>query len=176
MSEADEIGNLRQAESERLHSEDKYGATGGEFLHRTGARGECCFAKATGLQWRKSVNRPNDPDVGDFEVRTRTQHEYQLIVRKDSKDRPYSLVTGTGPMFIVWGWIMAQDARRAEWLHSHGEREGAYFVPHSALRSINEIKLPHPPGHWSDDWLVDPVAKWNAIAYPEHIIATDKAA
>lgn len=163
MAEANVIGERRQSEAVRLGYEEKYGASGGIIIHRIGARGEAVFAKATGLQWWRGVNRPNDPDVGGFEVRTRTEHDYDLIVRPDAKDRPHALVTGTGPLFIVWGWIMAADAKKPYWLRAYGERDKAYFIPKSALRSINEINLPHPPGHWSDGWLDDPEAKWKSL-------------
>jgi len=163
MAEADQIGNLRQTESERRHSENRYGASGGQFLHQVGARGECCFAKATGLTWWKGVNRYQDPDVGPFEVRTRSKHGYELIVRLHAKDRPYALLTGTGPYFIVWGWIDGRGAKKAKWLQSYGDRESAYFVPHKALQSINDIRAPFPIEHWTDNWLVDPEEKWERL-------------
>jgi hypothetical protein len=163
MAEADDVGDARDLASTSKGDKDKFGAVGGKYIHQLGARGEAVFAKATGLTWHKSINRYNRPDVGDFEVKTRTLHSYDLLVRPKAKF-PHALVTGTGPSFIVWGWIDAQNAFRPEWLKNYGaDRPPAYFVPKSALLSIDDIPTRLGPGHWTDSWLDNPEEKWRRL-------------
>jgi hypothetical protein len=40
----------------------------------------------------------------------------------------------------VRGWLFGRDAKRAEWMRSHGGRPGAYFPPDSALYGIESLK------------------------------------
>jgi len=163
MWEADELGNARDLASTRKGDKDKFGAVGGKYIHQLGARGEAVFSKATGLPWHKAINRYSRPDVGEFEVKTRTLHSYDLLVRPKAKF-PHVLVTGTGPSFIIWGWIDARDAFRQEWLKNYGEdRPPAYFVPKSALLSIDDIPTRLGGGHWTDSWLDDPEEKWRLL-------------
>ena len=122
---------------------DQHGAElGGWSIHIEGACGELAASKALGRVWPAFVNTYRSPqgDLGDgIEVRTRSRHDYELIVRVADPDRPFVLVTGIAPFFRVHGWIMGGEAKRPEWLKPHGGREPAYFVPHEALRPMDEL-------------------------------------
>jgi len=109
--------------------------------HILGACGEMAFAKATGLYWEAGVNTfKAGGDVGTVEVRTRSRHDYELIVRDDDPDgRIYFLVTGGPERFRLQGWIKSEEARRPEWRKNHGGYQPAYFVPHSALKSLDQL-------------------------------------
>lgn len=106
--------------------------------HLEGAIGELAFAKAMGRYWNGSVNtfRQNG-DVGDVQIRARSLHHYDLIVRTHDRDGDYFvLLTGITPSFRVQGYILGANAKRPEWLKDHGGHGNAYFVPQSALTPL----------------------------------------
>ena len=109
--------------------------------HILGACGEMAFAKAFGLYWEAGVNTfKAGGDVCAVEVRTRSRHDYELIVRDNDPDgRVFFLVTGGPNTFRLHGWIKSEEARRPEWRKNHGAYQPAYFVPHSALRSLDQL-------------------------------------
>jgi hypothetical protein len=66
---------------------------------------------------------------------------YKLRVRFNECD-PQSvafnaLVTGTGPEFLVHGWIYGRDAKKEEWYGDRGGRNApCFWVPKSALKAV----------------------------------------
>jgi hypothetical protein len=136
---AAQVGLRRQVEALRDGKRDRAGFKGdGWGIHIEGALGECAYAKAMNVYWSGHSNVYHTiPDVGTAEVRCRSRHDYELLIRRDDPDdRPFVLVTGSCPDFRVVGWIKGEDAKRPEWLQTHGNRPGAYFVPHHALTPI----------------------------------------
>lgn len=135
------VGVQRHIQALREGRADRHGANAdaGWSLHIEGAAGEMAFAKVAGLYWQAPVGTfRRGGDVGDVQVRTRSTHTYELIVREsDRPDDVFVLVTGRSPTFRVHGWIRARDAQRPEWLAGHGGRPPAYFVPQSALVPLN---------------------------------------
>jgi hypothetical protein len=130
------VGLRRQIEALLAGRPDRHGFEGsGWDVHVEGACGELAVARFLGRYWDGSNGTYRSrPDVGRVEVRTRSSHSYDLIVREDdSPDTAYVLVTGSCPRYWVRGWIRARDARRDEWLQTHGGRPPAWFVPASAL-------------------------------------------
>lgn len=111
-------------------------------IHILGALGECAFAKATNRYWNGSVNTfKSGGDIGEcIQIRTRSKHSYDLIVRDEDKDGDvFVLVTG-GPLeFRVQGWIRAADAKRREYRANYGNYGEAYFVPKDELRPIERL-------------------------------------
>ena len=120
---------------------DQHGFIGeGWGVHIEGACGEMAVAKALGVYWDGSVNTFKGPDVGSIQVRTRSEDYYGLLVRaKDADDDVFVLVTGRSPEFVIRGWLRGSEAKREEWLSSHGGRPPAYFVPQERLRPIGEL-------------------------------------
>lgn len=105
-------------------------------IHIEGVAGEMAFCKAAGVPFPATINTYRDqPDVPpDIEVRTRSKHWHDLIVRTD--DNPeyrVVLVTGSRGRYFVRGWILARAARRDEWWQTYGGGPGAWFVPQDAL-------------------------------------------
>lgn len=92
-------------------------------------------AKLMGIYWPGSVNTFKAHDLPGLEVRTRSEHAYELIVREDDDpDTLFVLVTGKCPEYYVRGFIKGSDAfSRPQWLRDHGGREPAYFIPHASL-------------------------------------------
>lgn len=113
-------------------------------IHVQGACGELAFAKAADRFWAGSVNRFGcSGDVGRVEVRTRSRHDYDLLVRPgDADDSVFVLVTGVAPEFLVHGWVWGEEAKRKEWLRDYGGRPPAYFVPQAVLNPLEALLWP----------------------------------
>jgi hypothetical protein len=111
-------------------------------VHILGALGECAFAKATNRYWNGSVNTfKSGGDVGDsIQVRTRSKHFYELIVRDGDRDTDvFVLVTGGPHEFTIRGWMPASEAKQPKFKANYGGYGDAYFVPQSALRAIDPL-------------------------------------
>jgi hypothetical protein len=111
-------------------------------IHILGALGECAFAKASNRYWNGSVNTfKAGGDVGEtIQVRTRRDHNWDLIVRNDDKsDDVYVLVTGGPQDFVVRGYVSGSDAKQDCFKADHGGHGEAFFVPQDKLRPIAEL-------------------------------------
>lgn len=137
-------GVKRQIEALRAGRPDRYGADAhdGWSLHIEGAAGEAAAAKVLDRYWGATVNTfSSGGDVGLLQVRTRSRHDYELIVRdKDRHEDAFILVTGTVPRFRVHGWINGRDAKREEWKREHGGRPAAFFVPQDKLSPLSTLR------------------------------------
>lgn len=134
-----QTGVRRQIEALFMGLPDKHGFEGlGWDVHVEGALGELAFAKAFGRYPGFTVNTYRDGgDVGPYEVRTRSKHHYDLLIRPNDKDGSYYvLVTGVAPTYRIHGYVLGGDAKRPEWLHGYGGRPEAYFVPKESLIPI----------------------------------------
>lgn len=142
---ASDVGRMRQLAAVKDGRADSHGFDGdGWSEHIEGACGECATAKHLNVYWDGSVNTFSSPDVGKYHVRTRSKHNYELIVRpKDGHEDEdvFICVTGRCPEYWVRGWIKAKDAKKPEYLNDHGGRPAAYFVPHAALRPMSELPM-----------------------------------
>ena len=112
--------------------------------HIEGACGEVAVAKCMGKYWGGSINTfksGGDIDSTGWEVRTRSDHDYDLIVRDDDPDgRVFILVTGLSPRFRVWGWIKSEEAKKEnKWRKDYGGHGAAYFVPKDALSNMGDL-------------------------------------
>lgn len=133
------VGIRRNIEALEKKLPDLYGFDQNEWqTHIEGACGEMAFAKGTGRYWSGSINTfRNGGDVGSIQIRTRSKPNYDLIVRPNDRDEDiFVLVIGNAPAFSIIGWIRAKNAKRDEWLQTHGNRPPAYFVPQSRLHDI----------------------------------------
>lgn len=137
------VGGLRQYEASKKGYKHKYGYKGlGWDINIEGALGEMAAAKALNVYWDGSVNTWKANDLEGIQVRTRSKHEYELIIRKDDDfNTLWVLVTGNNGSYIVRGWIHGKDAKKKEWLQAHGDRDLSYFVPHEALKPIEEFPV-----------------------------------
>jgi len=137
------VGGLRHWEAVRGGMADRHGFDGdGWGVHIEGALGEMAAAKALNIYWDGSVNTFKAHDLVGIQVRTRSRNDYELIVRpSDDDDAAWVLVTGKHGTYNVRGWIRGKDAKREEWLQTHGQRPPAYFVPHAALLPIEGLRM-----------------------------------
>ena len=143
MLQAAIVGTLRNIAAIKKALPDKHGAPEiGWNLHIEGAAGELAVARALGRHWGGSINSfKSGDDVNGLQVRTRSNHDYELILRDDDADAlRFVLVTGHAPNFTIRGWIMARAGKNPEWLQTHGGRPPAFFVPHRALHEIAELR------------------------------------
>lgn len=135
------VGTRRQLRSILAGRRDAYGFKGDPWrVHIEGAMGEMALAKALGRFWSGAGERfEDDTDVGGIQVRTRSNHKYELYLwPKDEDDPIYVLVTGTPPVFRVRGWIRGKDAKKQEWFKSIG-RAPAFFVPNEKLKPMSKL-------------------------------------
>jgi hypothetical protein len=111
--------------------------------HIEGACGEVAFAKLVNRYWMPSVNTFRAADIGlDIQVRTRSRHDYELIVRpSDNPEHVFVLVTGRSPNFRIRGYVFGREARRDEWFRDHGGRPPAWFIPHDELRPWEDLRM-----------------------------------
>jgi hypothetical protein len=135
------VGAMRHLSSLLAGRKDKHGASGAWDLHINGALGEMVVCKFLGVYWSCSIDAFKRPDIGDnIQVKTRSRHDYELIVRSDDNpDHVFILVTGQCLKYRVHGWLRGGDARRPEWLKTHGGREPAHFAPQSALEPMETL-------------------------------------
>jgi hypothetical protein len=138
------IGVIRQCSSLKKGLKDSHGAKSdnGWDMHIEGACGEAAVAKALNVFWSGTVDTfKRGGDVGNkIQVRTRSKSYYELIVRKDDRDDDiFVLVTGKAPSFDVVGWISGKDAKKEQWIQTHGNREAAWFVPQKELLDMNSL-------------------------------------
>ena len=139
---ASHVGWMRHLAAIKAGKPDLHGFDGdGWSEHCEGACGEIAVAKALDTFWDGSVNTWKSDDLPGIQVRTRSRHEFDLIVRpSDDDDARWVLVTGKCPHYRVHGWITGHEAKRSEWLQRYGGRPAAYFVPSSNLWSMDWLK------------------------------------
>lgn len=135
------VGLMRQLCALKAGKHDAHGFDGaGWSEHIEGACGELAVAKILGRYWDGSVNTWKADDLPGLQIRTRSRHDYDLIVRPGDDDQAvFVLVTGQCPEYRVRGWITGAEAKRRELVRYYGCRPAAYFVPAEQLRGIEEI-------------------------------------
>jgi hypothetical protein len=136
------VGTIRHFEAEAANRKPnhKFGESNKDPLaaHIQGAIGEIVVSKVRDRYFTPTVNTFKDADIGaNVQVRLRTKHEWQMIVRND--DDPNHIfvhVTGGGPMYCVRGWAYGRDVMKPEYRQNHGNRVESWFVPEEALDPI----------------------------------------
>jgi len=106
-----------------------------------GAAGEWAAARALGLPFD---GKPFGLDVGPYNVRTRSKHDYELIVQDHDlahhPDVPYLLVTTEYDWrgLILRGWMTPAETR-PEWRQEYGDYRSAFFVPQAELHDLRRL-------------------------------------
>jgi len=117
------VGILRQISCRLTGVENAYGYDGdGWGINVDGAGAECAFAKAANLYWRGFTSDwtlIRQGDIGNIEVKWRGRENYGLPLREgDPRDRPYVLVTGKMPTYLIvgwlWGWEIEEKGKEIE--------------------------------------------------------------
>jgi len=143
------IGAMRQIVSLKKGLQDAYGNKGqhGWNDHIEGACGEVAFAKAMNFYWDGSINRfSHGGDVDAYQVKTRSQHHWDLLVRPgDADHKAFVLVTGRDGKYRVHGWAYAHEAKQEKWLEAKGGRDPAYWMPQSELHDLASLPVEGVP-------------------------------
>jgi hypothetical protein len=133
------IGSRRQIQNLYALRTDAHGAEPdrGWQYHLEGAAGEMAVAKWRDRYWNGNLGNLKADDVGTVQVRTRSRHDYCLLLHKtDHDDKPYISVSGLAPHFVLRGWIWGREGKLEKyWSDPKGGRP-AYFVPQSVLRPM----------------------------------------
>jgi len=142
LAEALSLAQRRMDGVQEMGLRDKHGAQGhrNSEYHILGARGEIAFRKFIGSSGPLTVNTfRSAPDVGGYEVRTRSRDDFDLILRADDPDHKiYVLVVGGGCRFRVVGWLRGSE-RYPHGQKTYGGRPPAWFVPQNALHDMSEL-------------------------------------
>lgn len=108
------------------------------FYHRVGAAGEVAVATYLGL--KDYLFKDKSPIRGSYDlpwnidVKTRTKHNYDLIVQLDDRpDKIYWLVTIENKSIIIHGWIPHEECIKDKYIKDPAGGRKAYFVPKEIL-------------------------------------------
>lgn len=136
------VGIMRQTENLKKKAQPAYGAGSKDDwqLHIEGALGECALAKYLNVYWSGKGEMRN-PDVGPFDVRTRSRHDYELILHpNDPDERTFWLLTGSNGVYRIHGCIKGKDGKKKEFWKDPAGGRPAFFVPQSELTLRQEIQ------------------------------------
>ena len=110
-----------------------------------GQMAEHAYCKALGHYPFASVDGINGDDPGGVAIRSTpwSPSTAHLIVNKDElpacEGKPFVLVCGHWPVFVVAGWILGRDAGRDEW-YKPNERPPSWWVPAKNLLPMSELR------------------------------------
>lgn len=113
--------------------------------HILGVMGELAFAKTSGFYFDGSYNTwktlPDFLEVNqNLEIRHRSNHEWDLIIRKDDEPTSvYILTTGNDKYIAVRGWILGIEGMKKEYLKRYGGKLESYFIPQDRLNKMNTL-------------------------------------
>jgi hypothetical protein len=140
---AAEMGITRQISNLMKGRPDAYGCAAdvGWQVHIEGCCGELAVAKYLDRYWSGNFEQLKADDVGNYQVRTRSSHGWDLILHdRDPDDRVFILVTGTAPEYVIRGWMRAKDGKKPEfWSDPSKQNRPAYFVPQDCLHPISDL-------------------------------------
>lgn len=144
IDQVERVARIRQTFAIDAKRKDAYGFDGhhGYEKHFLGAGGECAVALVLGMVWDAGINTFKSADLaGNIQVRTRSKHGYELLVRPDDKDDDIfvHVTCQAFPRFVIHGCLRGREAKQVNWLKDHGGRPAAYFVPNAALLNIQDL-------------------------------------
>lgn len=139
--QASETGRMRKIISMQKGSQNNHGFSGSGWNEDIeGACAELAVAKRLNRYWDGGIDTYKAGDVGGYQVRWSPTHSNSLIVRPpDADDAVFIFATGLCPDYRVQGWMRGGDAKQEQWCRQPNGRPPAYFVPASALHSIDTL-------------------------------------
>jgi hypothetical protein len=105
---------------------------------------ELAAALALNLSWSATVGLLRLPDIGRaYQVRSASKPSHRLILRPDDPDDAvFIFVVGRVPTYELVGWIRAADGKLKQyWVDPGNGRPAAYFVPTTALQSLDRLRV-----------------------------------
>jgi excisionase family DNA binding protein len=142
MAEAERLGLKQYQEARARAAVPSYEADPNDSsIHVLGVAGILVAAEITGLH-PDFFAIGDAPNLGEsIQVRTAGKHHLRLIFRPDERrDRIYVFITTEDrSVFHIHGWAHGHECINQEWLRAYSGRPPAYFVPSSALHSMDTL-------------------------------------
>lgn len=112
-------------------------------IHLLGAAGEMAVASYLGLKdhlYKETEARRGSDDLPGIDVKTRSKHQYDLIVQKNENARKkFVLVTIESKKTLIHGWCYGKEAMEEKYWADPARGRPAYFVPKEKLHSMDEL-------------------------------------
>lgn len=148
LANAEAFRRQQQNEAKGLRGRNKAPDRGEKALklHQLGCIGEVAVAEFLGVQEHlftaKKAIRGSADLPGNIEVKTRSKHNYDLLIQfSDDPDKIFVLVTHEGgDITQIWGWIRGCDAMKKEWVREFVRGRRCYAVPQTALNPVSTIE------------------------------------
>lgn len=113
-------------------------------IHLLGAAGEMAVASYLGLKqhlYKETEARRGSDDLPGIDVKTRSKHQYDLIVQKNEDARKkFVLVTIESQKTFLHGWCYGEEAMEEKYWADPARGRPAFFVPKTVLRSMDSLK------------------------------------
>ena len=112
-------------------------------IHLLGAAGEVAVASYLGMKehlFKETEARRGSDDLPGIDVKTRSKHQYDLIVQKNENAcKKFVLVTVESQKTLLHGWCYGHEAMKEEYWADPARGRPAYFVPKEALHSMDAL-------------------------------------
>jgi hypothetical protein len=112
-------------------------------IHLLGAAGEVAVASYLGMKehlFKETEARRGSDDLPGIDVKTRSRHQYDLIVQKNENAcKKFVLVTIESQKTFLHGWCYGRDAMKEEFWADPARGRPAYFVPKEALSPMETL-------------------------------------
>jgi hypothetical protein len=112
-------------------------------IHLLGAAGEVAVASYLGMKehlFKETEARRGSDDLPGMDVKTRSRHQYDLIVQKNENAcKKFVLVTIESQKTFLHGWCYGRDAMKEEFWADPARGRPAYFVPKEALSPMETL-------------------------------------
>jgi hypothetical protein len=112
-------------------------------IHLLGAAGEVAVASYLGMKehlFKETEARRGSDDLPGMDVKTRSRHQYDLIVQKNENAcKKFVLVTIESQKTFLHGWCYGHEAMKEEFWADPARGRPAYFVPKEALSPMETL-------------------------------------
>ena len=114
-------------------------------IHLLGAAGEVAVASYLGMKehlFKETEARRGSDDLPGIDVKTRSKHQYDLIVQKNENAcKKFVLVTIESQKTFLHVWCYGRDAMKEEFWADPARGRPAYFVTKEHLRPMETLNV-----------------------------------
>ena len=112
-------------------------------IHLLGAAGEVAVASYLGMKehlFKETEARRGSDDLPGMDVKTRSRHQYDLIVQKNENAcKKFVLVTIESQKTFLHGWCYGHEASQKHFWADPARGRPAFFVPKNCLHSMETL-------------------------------------
>ena len=112
-------------------------------IHMLGAAGEVAVASYLGMKehlFKETEARRGSDDLPGIDVKTRSRHQYDLIVQKNENAcKKFVLVTIESQKTFLHGWCYGHEASQKHFWADPARGRPAFFVPKNCLHSMETL-------------------------------------